>query len=70
MQVQEPDKAHLLWHDTQERLPGKTHAANRKPPAKAPTRTHVNKPGVNGGNGLSPAALDLFGNTDPYAFGF
>ena len=57
--------------DLQDPLPlTKAYAVNRKPPAKSALGTQSLKRGIKGGNGLSSAAVDLFGNTDPYAFGF
>ena len=54
----------------QEPPPSKPRAVNRRPPTKLPLKKQSVKPSLKGGSGLSPAALDLFGNTDPYSFGF
>ena len=57
-------------YELQEPPPGKPRAANRRPPTKPPVQKQSGKPSLKGGSGLSPAALDLFGNTDPYSVGF
>jgi hypothetical protein len=61
----------LLMYVLQDPPPAtKAHAVNRKPMGKSPLHMQSLKRGLKGGTGLSPAAVDLFGNTDPYAFGF